>query len=301
MSAPKERLWRPPFALSLPRTLSGLCRGPREPSMCYAPDGSFWRATRTPEGPSTTRYLETEEGLLLQAWGDGADWSLEHGPELLGATDTAEQFSPSGKLGALQRRYPGMRMPRTRSVYEACLRSVLEQKVTGKEARLAYDAMFHRYGEPAPGPMALTLAPRPEVLAAVPYYDLHPLGIEMRRAETLRRVAAAAERLDQTPDRPLAEAQATLQSIPGIGEWTTAEVSILALGDADAVSVGDYHLKNKVTFAFTGRARGSDEEMLELLAPHRPHRARVIRLIEAAGIKAPAFGPRQRLRSFRRF
>lgn len=269
--------------------------------MCYAPDGSFWRATRTPEGPSTTRYLETEEGLLFESWGEGADWSLEHGPELVGATDTPELFSPSGKLGALQRRYPGMRMPRTRSVYEACLRSVLEQKVTGKEARQSYDALFYRYGEPAPGPMPLTLAPRPEVLASLAYYDLHPLGVEMRRAETLRRVAAAATLLDQSPDRPLAEAQAMLQNIPGIGPWTIAEVSILALGDADAVSVGDFHLKNKVTFAFTGRARGTDEEMLELLSPYRPHRARVIRLIEAAGIRAPAFGPRQRIRNFRRF
>jgi hypothetical protein len=40
--------------------------------------------------------------------------------------------------------------------------------------------------------------------------------------------------------------------------------------------------------------------MLELLDPYQGHRGRVIRLIEAAGISAPRFGPRSTVRSFRR-
>jgi hypothetical protein len=38
--------------------------------------------------------------------------------------------------------------------------------------------------------------------------------------------------------------------------------------------------------------------MLELLEPYRGHRARVIRLLAAAGIMAPRFGPRMPLRRF---
>jgi hypothetical protein len=37
--------------------------------------------------------------------------------------------------------------------------------------------------------------------------------------------------------------------------------------------------------------------MLELLAPYRGQRARVIRLLEASGIRPPARGPRMALRS----
>ena len=74
-------------------------------------------------------------------------------------------------------------------------------------------------------------------------------------------------------------------------------MTALVLGDADAVSVGDYHLPHTVSWALAGEARGSDERMLELLEPYRGHRGRVIRLLEAAGIAAPRRGPRLRLRT----
>jgi 3-methyladenine DNA glycosylase/8-oxoguanine DNA glycosylase len=69
-------------------------------------------------------------------------------------------------------------------------------------------------------------------------------------------------------------------------------VTLRALGDPDAVSVGDAHLSNVVAFALTGAPRGTDERMLELLAPWAGHRARVVRLLEASGITPPRYGPR---------
>jgi 3-methyladenine DNA glycosylase/8-oxoguanine DNA glycosylase len=69
-------------------------------------------------------------------------------------------------------------------------------------------------------------------------------------------------------------------------------VTLRALGDPDAVSVGDAHLSHVVGFALAGRPRGTDEEMLELLAPWAGHRARVVRLLEGAGIGPPRYGPR---------
>jgi 3-methyladenine DNA glycosylase/8-oxoguanine DNA glycosylase len=65
-----------------------------------------------------------------------------------------------------------------------------------------------------------------------------------------------------------------------------------ALGAPDEVSVGDYHLPNMAVHLFTGRPRGTDEEMLELLAPWAGQRQRVMRLVEASGITAPRYGPR---------
>ena len=83
-----------------------------------------------------------------------------------------------------------------------------------------------------------------------------------------------------------------LRVVPGIGEWTAAETLQRALGAPDAVSVGDYYLPNMVVHLLTGRARGTDAEMLELLAPWAGQRQRVMRLIESAGVVAPRFGPR---------
>ena len=64
------------------------------------------------------------------------------------------------------------------------------------------------------------------------------------------------------------------------------------------MAVGDYHLKNVAAWHLTGRPRGTDEQMLELLEPFRPHRGRVLRLLERAA-KAPQFGPRMPLRDIR--
>ena len=94
-----------------------------------------------------------------------------------------------------------------------------------------------------------------------------------------------------------AEATRRLRVLPGIGAWTAAEVSLVALGDADAVSVGDYHLPHHVAWALAGEPRADDARMLELLEPYRGHRGRVIRLVVAGHPGPPRFGPRLPLNS----
>jgi 3-methyladenine DNA glycosylase/8-oxoguanine DNA glycosylase len=66
----------------------------------------------------------------------------------------------------------------------------------------------------------------------------------------------------------------------------------VAFGDPDAVSVGDAHLPDLVSWALAGEARADDARMLEILAPYAGQRGRVIRLLEVAGIKIPRYGPR---------
>jgi 3-methyladenine DNA glycosylase/8-oxoguanine DNA glycosylase len=198
-------------------------------------------------------------------------------------------------LAELHHRLPGLRIARSRAVVEATVASVIEQKVVGKEARRAYVALVRRHGTRAPGPpgaAGMLVPPPPHVLAATPYWAFHDLGIERGRADTIRRVASVASRLEEAVTMSVAAAHARLRAVPGVGAWTAAEVAIVALGDADAVSLGDYHLPHQVSWALAGRARGDDARMLELLEPYRGHRGRVIRLLEAGGVTAPRFGPR---------
>jgi len=116
----------------------------------------------------------------------------------------------------------------------------------------------------------------------------------------VRAVCARTAWIDETATLPLDVAEDRLSSVHGIGPWTVAEVARIALGDADAVSVGDYHVPNIVAWALAREPRGSDERMLELLEPYRPHRGRVQRLLETSGIRAPAFGPRMEPRAIDR-
>jgi 3-methyladenine DNA glycosylase/8-oxoguanine DNA glycosylase len=134
-------------------------------------------------------------------------------------------------------------------------------------------------------------------MASAPYHAYHDLGIEKRRADIVRRLATEAVRLDRLASVTSGEAGAALGRFRGVGEWTVAETVAVSHGDADALSVGDFHLKHLVSWHLAGRPRGTDEEMVELLEPFRPHRGRVVRLLESAG-RYPSYGPRQPLRSF---
>ena len=255
--------------------------------------GHVWRASRTPGGPVTVCFTEAPNGVGVSAWGPGATWVLEHAPGWCGALDDPSGFDPPpGLVRDLHRRFAGLRIPATACVTERLVPAVLEQKVTGMEARRAYRCLTLALGEPAPGPEGLTLPPDPQRMAELPYERFHPFGVERRRAEVLRAIGGRAAWLDAAAELPLEEAEARLGALRGIGPWTVAEVARLALGNADAVSVGDFHVPHLVAWALAREPRGSNERMLELLEPYRPHRGRVQLLLEAARIRPPAFGPR---------
>ena len=230
----------------------------------------------------------------MQAWGPGADHALDAAPAVLGAADDLDGFTPGrGLVAEVHHRLPGLRIGRTGAVFASLLPSVLEQKVVSKQARASYRGLVLALGEAAPGPLpGLRLQPSPEVLAATPSWAFHPYGIEMRRAGVIRFAAARSGRVEETAAMAPDDARRRLTVFPGVGAWTAAEVALAALGDADAVSVGDFHLPHLVSWVLAGEPRGNDERMLELLEPYRGHRGRVIRLLEAAGFAAPRFGPR---------
>jgi 3-methyladenine DNA glycosylase/8-oxoguanine DNA glycosylase len=258
-----------------------------------AADG-WWRATHTPDGPATLHLREVAGRIEAEAWGPGREHALESVPGLLGLLDDLDGFDPSPHplVAELHRRLPGLRLGRTGAITEAAFPTICQQKVTTVEALRSWSRVCRRWGEPAPGPAPLRLPPSAATLARLPYHELHRAGLERRRADTIRRVAREAPRLDPMASLgPLAVA-ARLESIVGVGPWTSAGVNADALGDPDAVSVGDYHLPHQVTYVLTGARRGSDELMLELLEPFRGHRHRVIRLLLASGIRPERRGPR---------
>ena len=281
-------------------TMGMMQHGHRDPTLRFAGREAWW-ATRTPLG-SATLHVSAEPGTVVgEAWGDGAEWVLDGLAGLVGELDDTSGFTPGDDpVGRLHRRMPGLRMGRSRAVFEAMLPYILAQKVTGKGSKDAYKALVRALGEPAPGPHPLRLQPEPAVLAALPYEDYHPFNVERERADRVRRAASRAGRLEESLEMGDADAWDRLTALPGIGRWTAAAVRQVAFGDPDAVMVGDYNLPSHVAWNLAGEPRADDDRMLELLEPYRGHRARVTRLLKAGGAKPPRYGPRLPVRNITR-
>ena len=277
--------------LDLAATLRPLAHG-RGDTTIRLSTREAWLAFRTSTGAATLQLCLEGAVVRGRSWGPGASEAMDTAGRLIGEEDRPEAFvAHHAVLRRLQRTHPGLRLPSSRRLLHALVPTVIEQKITGTEAFRAYAALLRTLGEPAPGPLpGLRLPPAPERLAALPYHAFHPLGVERRRAEVIRRAAARAAWLEAATDAT--EATRRLKSFPGIGAWTAAEVVRSAFGDPDAVSVGDYHVPNMVAWALAGEPRADDARMLELLEPYRGQRGRVQRYLEVGRVLAPRYGPR---------
>jgi 3-methyladenine DNA glycosylase/8-oxoguanine DNA glycosylase len=292
----------PPLILSVHR------RGARDPAYRTDPSGAVWRTALTPDGPGTLRVAARPAAdggtrVTATAWGPGAAWLAQTLPSLLGAQDDQDGFTPVHPLlREMSSRHPGARVGRSGRVLEALIPAILEQKVVGVEARRAWHYLLRRFGQPAPGPApdGMRVVPDAATWARIPSWEWHRAGVEAVRARTIAGAARVAARLEEITTLAAADADRRLRSLPGIGPWTSAEVRQRACGDADAVTVGDYHLPAVVGWALAGQP-ADDAGMLALLAPYAGHRYRATRLIELSGARPPRRGPRLAARDHRGF
>jgi len=266
-------------------------------------DGAVWWGLRTADGPATLRFAQAgADAADVEAWGPGADRALESAPAMLGIDDRPEDFTTDDPIvGPLAARFASIRFGATGRVLERLVPTIIGQKVTGAGAARSYRELVWRYGERAPGPAEkLWIAPAPERYRELSYYDFTPLGIERKRAQVILAVTRRARKIEALVAEGPDALERRLLAFRGIGPWTASIVRNGVFGDPDAVVVGDYNLPNVIVHAMTGAARGDDAQMLELLEPFRPHRARAAMLLARSGKHPPRFGPRLRVRDIRR-
>jgi 3-methyladenine DNA glycosylase/8-oxoguanine DNA glycosylase len=300
-----ERVWRPGRPVDVNGTLGVHCRGRGDPVHRITADGAVWRTCRIGDSPTTVRVISRAAcgEIAATAWGAGAPAVLDALPDWLGADDDLAGFSPAHPLLArAARRHRGLLVGRTGLVMEALVPAVLEQKVTGMEAWRGWRTLLLRFGDPAPGPApdGMRVVPTPQRWASLPSWEWHRAGVGPNRSRTVVRAARLATRLEEVTAVSADEAERRLRTVPGVGAWTAAEVRQRALGDPDAVSVGDFHLPRLVAYSLAGEERADDDRMLELLEPYAGHRYRACLLLARAGVMPPRRAPRLPVRDFRR-
>jgi 3-methyladenine DNA glycosylase/8-oxoguanine DNA glycosylase len=298
----RSRTWRPDHPVELAGVLGPLRRGSGDPAFQSTVDGVCWLAGNTPTGIGTLA-VRAAGTVAASAWGPGADWLLDALPALLGAEDDDTGFVAHHPLIAdTRRRQPGLRLGTTGRVWDVLVSAVLEQKVTGYEARRSWRELARRFGTRAPGPAptGMHVPPDARAVARIRDWEWHKAGVDGARRRTLIAAASVAPRLERAATLRGEEGRALLRKVPGIGVWTAAEVAQRAWGDPDAVSVGDLHVPGVVGWALVGHDL-DDDGMLEVLAPYAPQRQRAVRYIEASGFRRPRFASRYSVRDYRSF
>ncbi|MFD6106641.1 DNA-3-methyladenine glycosylase family protein [Nocardia salmonicida] len=290
-----------PFDVGI--TVSPLRRGVGDPCHHVGPDGSHWHASRLPTGVVTYRLTQDgRDGATARAWGPGAEEFLAGLDRMLCLEENLDDFTPDHpKLVEAHRTVPGLRMLKTGLVIESLIPAVLEQKVHTKSSFAAWRTLVREFGTKAPGPAptGLMVAPDADTWRLIPSWKYHRANVGPQRAQTIVRAAGVADSIERTAALDPVEAARRLRSLPGIGVWTVAETAQRAFGDADALSVGDYHLAAVVGWSLLGHPI-DDDAMVEYLRPLQPHRYRAVRLLGLSGqAREPKFGPRDPLTDHR--
>jgi DNA-3-methyladenine glycosylase II len=158
---------------------------------------------------------------------------------------------------------------RRRGPYEALLRAVAHQQLTGKVAETILGRLVMLYGGDA--------YPTPEQLLATP--DRFLRGVGFSRAKTAALKDIAARTLDGTipPRRSLARMKdeaiiARLIATRGVGRWTVEMFLMFTLGRPDVLPVDDYGIRFGYKIAYGKRTipkPGALAKLGERWAPYR--------------------------------
>jgi 3-methyladenine DNA glycosylase/8-oxoguanine DNA glycosylase len=282
-----------------PAAVVALDRARRGSVAAAGPGGVVRRAEPGPAGPLVLEAAPAAGEVRLQVWGPGqtpraaVDRAMTALAAWVGLEDRlagfVEVIAGNPRLRHFHRHVGTPVLSRMPGVGEALGRAVLFQLVQTAEARRSVAQLVSLAGTRAGHD--LWCWPTPAQVGALHAFQMRPCGVPLRGARALHAGAVHDRRLrEASTDWGLLDRR--LRALPGVGVWTSAETR-LALGDPDAVSVGDYNLPGLIGHVLTG-APTDDAGMLELLAPFAGQRGRVIRLVGAAVRAGLAEGPRRR-------
>jgi len=175
-------------------------------------------------------------------------------------------------LAAIVERYGPPPLWDRRPGFPTLLHIVLEQQVSLASARAAFDRL-----------LAATDPLTPAAFLALSDDELLRIGFSRQKARYGRAIAVALEDgsldLDGLGDRPDADVVAVLESMPGIGPWTSSIYLLMVLGRPDVWPVADIALAESVRVVKRLELRPGPDEMTGIGDSWRPLRSVAARLL----------------------
>ncbi len=258
---------------------------------------------QTSAGPVGLRVSREAETLKIGASGPGAGWITPHLRGLFGLNFEVPKLSGLRKLRQIAYDLRGLRLVRMPMVYTPLVQIILQQLISYRDACHGWRQLAKRYGAPVPGHDDLWFPPAPNAIAKLHSHHFVECDILPQHGRRIVEVSRAADRIEAAWDAGRGSdaanrVSALLQDLPGIGPWTVGLLRGGALGDADAEVLCDYSMPKFVSYFFEEDLQladqATDDDMLRLLEPYRPHRFYVLTLINCGAKKPPRRAPRRK-------
>ena len=155
---------------------------------------------------------------------------------------------------------------RTGTHYDALVRSIVFQQLSGKAARTIHERFRAIYPR---------RRPRPELVLDTSDAELRAAGLSRQKIGYLRDLSArVADRslplahLGRLPDDAIIE---HLVQVKGIGRWTVQMFLMFRLGRPDVLPELDLGVQNAIQRAYGLRKRPTPKEVLRIGEPWRPY------------------------------
>jgi AraC family transcriptional regulator of adaptative response / DNA-3-methyladenine glycosylase II len=175
----------------------------------------------------------------------------------------------------------GMRVPGTVDGFELAVRAIVGQQVTVRAAHTVLTRLVQQLGEPIAVPLNVGNADKPlqwlfpsaQTLAHADPDTLGTLGLVRQRQQAIAALAQAVldDRVELHPGVDVAGAVATLQGLPGIGDWTAQYIAMRALRWPDAFPAGDVALQKALGLRDTKNPAKAAEEASQAWRPWRSY------------------------------
>lgn len=225
--------------------------------------------------------------LAVELQGDGltADEAASAERQVAWLLGTSQDLGPfytlaeeDPTMAAIVRRFYGLHLPHTASVFEALVLAILGQQIATNVARIIRTLLIETYGPRQAFDGEVYYAfPRPVRLGSAPIEELRGLKLSQRKAEYVQGIAQAAlsfspsgfESLHQVSDDVAVK---RVQELRGAGSWTAQWVLVRGLGRPDALPLGDLALRRTVSRLYFNGGDITNAELEDLARRWSPWR-----------------------------
>ena len=197
---------------------------------------------------------------------------------LLGFDENPLPFYQLGEkdpvMSNIIKEFYGARIPRSRSLFEAAVTTILEQQISMKVASTLRKRLVERWGG---GPFyregeATFAFPTPGDIAKSSPFELREIGTSNAKARTIYQLAKMIEEKEIDPEfwKTLSSSQVVdaLAHLPGIGLWSAQFIVARWMPVSDCFAPSDLGLRKAISFFY----QGSDHPVSAIDAQEILHR-----------------------------